>query len=442
MFPANAQRNNRMEKSRMRKMTAMIGALALLSSTAALAAVDEDEIQALRQQVEMLTQRLDALERENRRMQEVDASATEAEVVLTDEVLDERINQAVIVHVDEQLAPMSWAERLRWSGDFRYRYESIDVGDADTRRRNRIRARAHLEATVADNLVVGLGLATGGDDPVSTNQTLGGGGSTKDLRLDLAYFDWSGLENTHVVGGKVKNFLVRAGGVGMMWDGDWRPEGGGAAYDNGLFFTHGLGTWIESDTNAGDEFSWVLQGGFKFDLADAARLKVGAGYSHFSTAGYGSFYGDDDDFFGNSFDPVTMTYLYNYYNVEVFAELGFDLADRPFQLFGDYTINLDADENDTGYAFGVKYGNASGKNTWELAWAYERLEKDAVLGLLTDSDFGGGGTNAKGSIFTGAWGFSKNFKAEFTYFLNDIAISTNDPQDFNRLQLDLSFKYK
>jgi len=424
------------------KLTALIGAFTLLSSTVASADVSQDEIQALRQQVELLTRRLDALEQENRQMQEASQMADEATMAKVDQVVDEKVTRVVTAQVDEQMAAVSWAERMRWSGDFRYRYETIKVEDSDKRHRDRIRARAHLEADLANNLVVGLGLATGGDDPVSTNQTLGGGGSSKDVRLDLAYFDWAGLNNTHITGGKFKNFLVRPGGVGLMWDSDWRPEGGGARYDNGLFFAQGLGTWIESDSKNGSEFSWIAQGGFKFNLGENVKFKVGAGYSQIHSAGNGSFYGGTDDFFGNSFDPVTMTYIYDYNNIEVFAEATIDVADRPLLFFGDYTVNTDVDENDTGYAVGFRYGKASGKNTWELGYTYELLEKDAVFGLLTDSDFGGGGTNAKGSIFTGAWGLTKSLNAQFTYFLNDIFIASGDPLTFNRLQLDLSFKYK
>jgi len=73
---------------------------------------------------------------------------------------------------------------------------------------------------------------------------------------------------------------------------------------------------------------------------------------------------------------------------------------------------------------------------------YEKLEADAVLGLLTDSDFGGGGTDAKGSIFKGTWAFHKNWNAKFTYFLNEIDLASGNPRDFDRLQLDLNFKYK
>jgi len=426
----------------MRKLTILFGLIAILSSPTAWAEVDADELQALREQILILTQRLDELEKANQQTTQNLAQVNASTAAQVDEVIDEKVDKVVTEQIDERMAAVSWAERLRWKGDFRYRYENIKVEDIDSRNRNRIRARAHLEADITDTVQVGLGLATGGDDPVSTNQTLGGGGSTKDLRLDLAYFDWSGLANTHILGGKVKNFLVRTGKNGLMWDSDWRPEGVGANWNNGTFFAHGIGTWIESDSKKDAEFAWITQAGMNFKLGDSTRFRIGAGYSEINPSGSGSFFGDEDDFFGNSFDPDTLTYHYDYHEIEAFAEMTFDLFDRPLMLFGDYVINTAADENDTGYAFGFKYGKASGKGTWDIGYVYEKLEADAVLGLLTDSDFGGGGTDAKGSIFKGTWAFHKNWNAKFTYFLNEIDLASGNPRDFDRLQLDLNFKYK
>jgi len=426
----------------MKKLTILLGLTVILFSQTALGQVDADELQALREQVQILTQRLDELEKANQQTTQNVAQLNAATTAQVDEVIEEKVDKAVNEQVDERMAAVSWAERLRWKGDFRYRYETIKVEDIDSRSRNRIRARAHLEADITDTVKVGLGLATGGDDPVSTNQTLGGGGSTKDLRLDLAYFDWSGLADTHILGGKVKNFLVRTGKNSMMWDSDWRPEGIGANWNNGNFFAHGMGTWIESDSKKENEFAWIAQAGMNFKLGDSTRFRIGAGYSQINPAGSGSFFGDDEDFFGNSFDPDTLTYLYDYHEIEVFAEMTFDLFDRPLMLFGDYVTNTAADENDTGYAIGFKYGKASGKGTWDIGYVYEKLEADAVLGLLTDSDFGGGGTDAKGSIFKGTWAFHKNWNAKFTYFLNEIDLASGNPRDFDRLQLDLNFKYK
>ena len=425
----------------MKKLIFLLCLSTIFNAPTALAQADSDELQALREEILNLTRRLDELEKTQ---QQPAQSLAQAPVTTAsmDEVIDEKVDKAVSEQVSERMAAVSWAERMRWKGDFRYRYETIDIDNVDRRSRNRIRARVHLEADVTDTIQVGFGLATGGEDPVSSNQTLGGGGSSKDIRLDLAYFDWSGLSNTHILGGKVKNFLVKPAGHGLMWDSDWRPEGFGAIWDNDLFFAQGIGTWIESDSKKGDLFAWVAQGGVNFSLGESTRVKIGAGYAQFNVAGSGSFFGDDDDFFGNSFDPIANTYLYDYQEVEVFAGMTMDLADRPLLVYADYVVNTAVDDNDTGYAIGIKYGKASGKGTWDIGYTYKKLEADAVIGLLTDSDFGGGGTDAKGSIFKGSWAIRKNWKAQISYFLNDIDLASGNPRDFDRLMLDLKFKYK
>ncbi len=425
----------------MKNLIVLLGLTAILFSPVTLAEANADEFQALREQILILTQRLDELEKANQQPPAILAEADGTTPAQMDEVIDEKVYQAVAEQVDKRMAAVSWAERMRWKGDFRYRYETTDIEDVDKRSRNRIRARVHLEADVTDTVRVGFGLATGGEDPVSSNQTLGGGGSSKDIRLDLAYFDWSGLSNTHIVGGKVKNFLVKPAGHGLMWDSDWRPEGFGAVWDNGRFFAQGIGTWVESDSKKGDLFAWVAQAGMSFGLGETTRFKIGAGYAQFNVAGSGSFFGDDDDFFGNSFDPNTLTYLYDYQEVEVFAGMTMNLADRPLLVYADYVVNTAIDDNDTGYAIGIKYGKASAKGTWDISYTYKKLEADAVIGLLTDSDFGGGGTDAKGSIFKGTWALRKNWNAQFSYFLNDIDLASGKPRDFDRLQLDLKFKY-
>ena len=61
-------------------------------------------------------------------------------------------------------------------------------------------------------------------------------------------------------------------------------------------------------------------------------------------------------------------------------------------LFADYTQNTEVSQNDTGYLLGAKYGSARDKGDWDLTYFYEHLEADATVGLVADSDFGGGGT--------------------------------------------------
>ncbi|MDZ4728753.1 MAG: putative porin [Xanthomonadales bacterium] len=425
--------------------------LFVISPSTWAADVSSSEIQALREQIRQLSERLDQLEQSS---QQAPGSAQNDVATVTSDSqlsapisdaaqdLNRRIDEAVDAKVSERMAAVSWAERMRWSGDFRYRYENIAVQGQEDRNRNRIRARAHLSADISDTIQVGFGLATGGDNPVSANQTLGGGGSSKPISLDLAYVEWTGLSNTSVLGGKFKQQQINVGGSGLLWDSDWRPEGTSVRYDNGRLFAVGLGTWIESDSNTGKkEFAYGLQAGLNLPLGEQTNIILGGSYYSIGSKGNSAFF-SDRIFFGNSFDPVTKTYLYDYNEVEAFAEFEFELFDRPVMLFADYVQNLEVNDNDTGYALGVNFNEAKKKGSWELNYVYKKLEADAVLGLLTDSNFGIGGTNAKGSVISGAYAVHDNWNFRMTYFINQIGIDGDNPRDVDRLQLDLQFKYK
>jgi len=408
--------------------------LALAVSPTAFAQDAASEIATLRDQLLALSQRLDALESSNDALREENARLKEASEQTASEV--EAVAQQM-----EKAAGASWADRIKLKGDFRLRNEGIDQEGRANRTRNRIRARASIIAQVNDDVEAVLGFASGGDDPVSTNQTLGGGGSTKGMNLDLAYVAWSGLENTTIVGGKFKNNLYKPGGNSLLWDGDWTPEGVGLSWANGDWFANAIGTWLESDTRSGAEFAWGAQAGLARKLSDGVKLTAGLAWYDFNTAGGGTFYGDADDFFGNSYDPLSNTYLHDYELLEVFAELGFKLGGRPAGLFFDYVQNQDADAFDTGYSVGFEYGAAKAPGDWEGAVIYQDLEADAVFGLLTDSDFAGGGTDGKGYILKAGYSVAKNWNANLTYFINENGANAGNQRDYDRMQIDLAFKY-
>jgi len=103
--------------------------------------------------------------------------------------------------------------------------------------------------------------------------------------------------------------------------------------------------------------------------------------------------------------------------------------------------------NDTGYAVGLTVGKAKKQGSWQAGYLWQDLEADAVLGLLTDSDFAGGGTDSKGSKFSGAYALTDASKLKLTYFLAERQDSNGienggDSFDRDTLQLDFEFKYK
>ena len=403
--------------------------LALPGTASATSQSDEVSVQQLIAQIEALSNRVKELEADSREFQKE-----------TSAQLDEVVAESASTKYTQSAS--AWAENIKLKGDFRYRMENIDQQGSAERNRQRIRARAAIVAKSRGGLELALGFATGGDDPVSINQTLGGGGSTKGVNLDLAYFKYSGLGDTKIMAGKIKNILFQPSKDQMLWDGDWRPEGIGFSWDSELWFANAMGTWIESDSKrANSEFSYVLQAGINKQFNSGSRLTAGMAYTDFSTAGKGSFFGDNDDFFDNSFDPNTKTYLYNYEDVEVFADYSFALGDHAVSLFMDYVTNLDAGQFDTGYALGFNIGSAKAAGTWKFGWMYKNIEADAVFGLLTDSDFAGGGTDGKGHVFKSSYAIARSWNANMTYFMNDAGSNAGFEKDYDRLQLDMSFKY-
>ena len=69
---------------------------------------------------------------------------------------------------------------------------SFDVEYVDRdRKRDRVRARLNASYRVNDTLTGVIGIATGGPDPRSSNQTLTDQNSRKDFELDLAYVTWA-----------------------------------------------------------------------------------------------------------------------------------------------------------------------------------------------------------------------------------------------------------
>ncbi len=423
----------------MKRLISVAVASVVLASGQANAAISDDDFAQLKADFAAMAQRLNKLEAENASLKELsETTVTELAVTQTELVSIKSGNEAT-----------SWAERIKVKGDFRYRYEEIDLEGASQRERNRIRARASLVASLPSDTEIALGIATGGDDPVSTNQTLGGGGSTKDVRLDLAYAKWRPIDSVYIVAGKMKNPYYRPQKTALLWDGDYNPEGIGAGWDNDMLFVTLDANWLESDSKKGNQqLTWGAQAGVRLDVAGVSVV-AGLGYYDIPTRGSSSFFGDDDDFYGNSFecadhtDLATCVYKYDYEELELFADIGMNVFDMPFNIFANYVQNQAVNDYDVGWLVGAKLGKAKGKGTWQVMYHYQDLEKDAVLGLVSDSDFAAGGTDGKGHRLSGAYGINKQWNLGFTWFIDNEAGEANlgKPLSYDRIQIDASFKY-
>ena len=250
--------------------------------------------------------------------------------------------------------------------------------------------------------------------------------------------------------------VTRAGGQPLMFDGDWTSEGIGLKYRKGGFFLNALGTYFESDTKkSNDNFSWGGQIGASGQFGDV-KLMGGLGYYSIKTKGETTTFGDPadpGDFFGNtaieagglpcgSTPDTSCVYRYDYLLTQVFAEASFDLGDWPTVVFLDYVNNSDAADNDTGWILGTTIGQAKDRGQMEFAYYYAEKEADSMLGLVTDSDFAGGGTDNKGHFLEFTYGVSKSWTVGAQYFINETDLASGSSSDYNRLMIDMQWKWK
>ena len=102
-----------------------------------------------------------------------------------------------------------WVEKMKFKGDLRLRYQGQETGNnalKETHRsRGRVRYRLGIESQVNKQWKAGFGIASGGTDPRSTNQTLQDTFESPDLRIDYAFAQYQPFKWMEVHGGKIIN---------------------------------------------------------------------------------------------------------------------------------------------------------------------------------------------------------------------------------------------
>jgi hypothetical protein len=334
-----------------------------------------------------------------------------------------------ISEMETKQSKSSWTEKVAIKADLRYRFEYIDLENAaDERERHRIRGRIGIVGKPNDNTEVGFGIRTGGNDPRSGNATLDGDSASKDIALDLGYATWMPTDAFAVTAGKMKQPWAK-NGLDYLWDGDYNPEGLAAQYDfAGDFFVNAH--WFQIDERSSDDDTYVFGGqvGYAGDLFYANAM-----YQDYQKMeGYNPCYQGDCN--GNTVDADgNLVYDYNILSVRGGVKLaGFD-------IFGTWQQNDDADDEDSAYSVGFKYGKAKDPGTWEVGAVYHDVEKDSVYGGVVDADPGNGDTDFDGWVFKGAYALGKNWNLGLTYLMSNVDTTGNE-RDYDRVQLDFSWK--
>lgn len=435
--------------------------LSLIISTAILLFADYTQADEISQLKEMVRQQQQMLEKLQQRISELEAKQENQQK----QVRQISVRQET-VETDAKLP--GWLDRIKFGGDFRYRHQSDWSESSGThstdRHRNRIRFRFKMDAEVNDETSVHMRLATGDDDnPASTNSTLDGGFSSKNIWLDQAYLKYQPKEFPDAVlfAGKMPNPFYSVGGNELIWDGDVTPEGGAIKYNKVLndsleLLFSGGGFWVEEEGSIDtDQSMWAVQGYAKYKLHDQRDTYVLAGASYYDFARTGNrevIYQSDTtsssfkNAFGNTFytSGTTAYYTYDYNLVEGFAELGTTVMDRPVTLYYDHVINAAASvPQDTAWLLGFNINKLTEPGDWSFGYDYREVQADAVIGLFNSSDFAGGRTNSRGHRFGISYLLKENMTAALNYYCTQRASSAFAlPEDYvNTLQLDFKLKF-
>jgi len=342
-----------------------------------------------------------------------------------------------------------WVQNTKIKGDLRLRYQWEDQKDAPDRHRGRYRFRLGLETKVNETVKVEAGLATGGDDARSTNQTMCDGFSTPDIRLDYAYAEWIATSWLILKAGKIKSIkklIFRPSD--LLWDSDINPEGISFLLSKkmkncNLFMNTGFWILDEEKKGSDDPYMWVIQPGIKYKFGKNTHLKLAiAGYIFDNVKGATLTNGKDTSGKYNTLEGGVLKYNYN--SIAPSIEIGFKESFGGFipylAIFGDYVHNPDPSEENNGYLLGIKFGDKKVKEQgqWQAKYMYRYLGKDAWLDIFPDSDAYSGHTDTKGHEVVFTYGLGKNVTLGIDYYYMERIKGTGKK---HLLQVDWKIKF-
>lgn len=422
----------------------------------------------------------------------------EVRLELKEEVVGDVMSQAKTEAWGVPGTNPSWTRRIKFDGDIRFRYQADKFSDGNfpyldfnavndaggitsagldgllnttqDRDRFRLRMRLGMKAKVTQGVTVGMRIATGDpDNPVSTNQTLGGYGSNYDLSLDRAYIKFNSFINDYELTlGRMPNPWLS---TELVWDDDLNFDGIAFSYyfnrsDDMFdderqfdpFVTVGAFPLQEVELSSNDKWLYGAQAGFTYLSENQNVFKMGLAYYYFDNiTGVRNEPGSTlTDYTappfvqkGNTmFDISNPTGVsdvnlfalaaeYEEVNLSVIYDMAF-LAPVHVILTGDFVKNIgydkdsvrantgqDVDAKTDGYDLGFNVGwpTVYQKGNWNVGVNYRHLERDAVVDAFTDSDFHLGGTDGKGYKLSFRYGIEENT------WLQLRVISTNEIDD-------------
>src|SRR5471032_2795455 len=423
----------------------LCGGLLLAMSVPASAAVDAKLLDMLKANGQITAAQYTELQAELAKDQKEKQIAQQAQQETNEQIAATAKKTNDLSVFDQKLA---WAARTQLKGDVRFRQETVKIqGESNNggRDKDRQRIRARLGAYTEVNSQVDTGII---DDARSTNQDQDNYFDKKSIWLDLGYIDYhpDQIKNLHVIGGKMLQPWVNMGDV--IWDSDINPEGLALTYKYPLGssaeLSGSIGNYNLKDNVDGDgvQFRHDLrltsgQLGTRFSLTDNLKMTMGGSVYAYQN--------DKDSRCTTTTTPCALAVNGNSADNQFRLYEGFAQADIgglavPLAFYGQYVKNNDAvTDQDTAWLIGAK-SKVFGLN---LDYNYRDIQRNAVVGAFTDSDFANGTTGSRGHKMKVSYDIDKNFALGATYFLTkaDYASRTQRDANTNTLQLDAEAKF-
>jgi len=329
------------------------------------------------------------------------------------------------------------ASSVETSFDFRFRYEYTDDDSQSAKRRqNRIRTRLGAQYSPNERLKIKIRFATAEEITTAANQTLGHGFSLSDIGMDQLYMNYALMDNTFISLGKMTNPFFKPNKSELLFDADYNPEGVALSFNkDNIFGNIGLFKLNESSSKTSNIIGFQI--GLGNTISNQTSYKIAlAQYNFDNIKGRpASEITWNGKIFGNPVD-ANNNYLNNYnvtnLSAEVKTKLGIDAM--PTTIFLDFARNSKAHKDNMGFQIGAKLTLS---DLWKVTYLYKDVEKNAVFGALTHSDFGGGGADHKGYQLNVGYTFSKKLSIELTWFNNKKKMEI----DYKKAFIDLQYKF-
>ncbi|MEY2531579.1 MAG: hypothetical protein QOI96_1664 [Verrucomicrobiota bacterium] len=393
--------------------------------------------------------------------------------------------------------------------------------DWNERSRERYRLRLGLRGTLVDDWFFGIRLETS-TNPRSTNVTFGDdagpfGKSSDGMNVGQAYIGYRGFKDITLTAGKMANPLVT---TLMTWDGDINPEGAAEQWKHSFNFNFGGGStepaqgyskdgksvavaqassepfklkvdvfanfaqFVYDDANPENPIgarpsvggrltpntdAWLLawQVGARFNFPKNFYFQLAPTLYNYTGAGdsFNTFYRGGETGVTNTismgFNQVGVNSLLIF---DMPAEFGWKLGDLPMRIFGDFAVNLEADDRATAathpnkgdqryaYQVGLGIGQLKAKKDWQLNVFWQHTEQYSLDPNLVDSDIFDSRVNMEGVAVQAGYALSDAVIFNLTYahgWRSDNSLGTGGTGDiavnpldqYNIFQADLNVKF-